>query len=88
MNIKTHLMLMTFFNCCCFILIVVFIIVTKIEFKDYDLDDLLLVSLFRLGIILIVQTSGNLFLKALPIRAPIFLPPMPLPKDKDKDRDK
>lgn len=79
-------MLMTFFNFCCFILMVVFIIITKIEFIDYDLEDLLLVSLFRLGIILIVQASGNLFLKALPIRTPIFLPPMPpLPKDKDKD---
>ena len=86
MNIKTHLMLMTFFNCCCFILMIVFIIITKIEFRDYDLEDLLLVSLFRLGIILIVQASGNLFLKALPIKMPMLLPPMPpLPKDKDKD---
>ena len=86
MNIKTHLISLTIFNLCCFILMVVFIIVTKIEFIDYDLEDLLLVSLFRLGIILIVQASGNLFLKALPIKMPMILPPMPpLPKDKDKD---
>ena len=82
-------MLMTFFNFCCFTLMVVFIFVTKIEFKDYGLEDLLLVSLFRLGIILIVQTSGNLLLKVIPVKVPTFrLPPMPpLPKNNDERHD-
>lgn len=81
-------MLMIFFNFCCFVLMVVFIIITKIEFRDYDLEDLLLVNLFRLGIILMVQASGNLLFKVIPVKVPTFqLPPMPpLPKDKDKDK--
>lgn len=82
-------MLMTFFNFCCFVLMVVFIIITKIEFRDYDLEVLLLVSLFRLGIILMVQASGNLLLKVIPVKVPTFqLPPMPpLPKDNDERHD-
>jgi len=48
-----------------FVMMVVFCFVTRFE-ADYDLEDQILLLLFREGIILIVQIGWNLLLYSIP----------------------
>ena len=83
-NFKTLRKLHFFWNFFCFVILTVVLVITKITCNDLELEDLLFVLFFRLGITFIVQVSGILLIKSIPARIkPILLP---LPKDKSKDK--
>lgn len=86
MKLKTLIILKMIFNIACFVAMLILIIKTVYEIKS--LEYFLSSTLGRTGIVLVVQASGNLLLKSIPISTPTFLMPIPPKEDKDVREDK
>ena len=64
------------------------ILIIKTVYEIKSLEYFLSSTLGRTGIVLVVQASGNLLLKSIPVSTPTFLMPIPPKEDKDVREDK